>query len=32
MILGFAILYEINIASLTILIGGVIGNIDPFYE
>lgn len=31
MILGFAILYEINIASLTILIGGVIGNIDPLF-
>ena len=31
MVLGFAILYEINIASLTILIGGVIGNIDPLF-
>ena len=31
MILGFAILYEINIASLTILIRGVIGNIDPLF-
>ena len=30
-ILGFAILYEINIASLTILIRGVIGNIDPLF-
>src|SRR5699024_7152678 len=31
MLLGFAILYEINIASLTILIGSVLGDIDPMF-